>query len=97
MAAKFELYKSSNGEYRWRLRASNGQVIATGGEGYSSKAAAQSGIESVKSGRICPDRRGLARRPSFDPVVLIRSGLGGPQIGSEDLIADSGRRHAARQ
>jgi uncharacterized protein YegP (UPF0339 family) len=48
VAAKFELYKSSNGEYRWRLKASNGQVIATGGEGYSSKAAAQSGIESVK-------------------------------------------------
>jgi uncharacterized protein len=48
MAAKFELYRSPNGEYRWRLRATNGQVIATGGEGYSSKAAAQSGIESVK-------------------------------------------------
>ena len=48
MAAKFELYRSSNGEYRWRLGATNGQVIATGGEGYSSKAAAQSGIESVK-------------------------------------------------
>jgi hypothetical protein len=48
MAAKFELYKSPNGEYRWRFRASNGKVIATGGEGYSSKAAAQSGIESVK-------------------------------------------------
>jgi uncharacterized protein YegP (UPF0339 family) len=48
MAAKFELYRSSNGEYRWTLRATNGQAIATGGEGYSSKAAAQSGIESVK-------------------------------------------------
>jgi len=30
--AKFELYKSPNGEYRWRLKATNGQVIATGGE-----------------------------------------------------------------
>jgi uncharacterized protein YegP (UPF0339 family) len=48
MAAKFELYKSPNGEYRWRLLASNGQVIATGGEGYSSKAAAKGGVESVK-------------------------------------------------
>jgi uncharacterized protein len=48
MAAKFELYTSPNGEYRWRLRSSNRQVIATGGEGYSSKAAAQGGIESVK-------------------------------------------------
>ena len=46
--AKFELYKSPNGEYRWRLRSTNGQVIATGGEGYSSKAAAQNGIQSVK-------------------------------------------------
>jgi uncharacterized protein len=49
MAAKFDLYKSpNNAEYRWRLVASNGQVVATGGEGYSSKAAAQGGIESVK-------------------------------------------------
>lgn len=48
VAAKFELYKSPNGEYRWQLRASNGPVIATGGEGHSSKAAAQGGIESVK-------------------------------------------------
>jgi uncharacterized protein YegP (UPF0339 family) len=46
--AKFELYKSSNGQYRWRLKASNGQVIATGGEGYSSRAAAQGGIDAVK-------------------------------------------------
>jgi uncharacterized protein YegP (UPF0339 family) len=43
-----ELYKSPNGEYRWRLKATNGQVIATGGEGHSSKAAAQNGIASVK-------------------------------------------------
>jgi hypothetical protein len=46
--AKFELYADAKGEYRWRLKASNGQTIATGGEGYSSKAAANAGIESVK-------------------------------------------------
>ena len=46
--AKFEVYKSPNGEYRWRLRATNGQVIVTGGEGFSSKAAAKGGVESVK-------------------------------------------------
>jgi uncharacterized protein YegP (UPF0339 family) len=48
VGAKFELYKSPKREYRWRLRASNGQIIATGGEGYSSEATAQGGIESVK-------------------------------------------------
>lgn len=48
MAGKFELYADAKGEYRWRLKASNGQTIATGGEGYSSKATATAGIESVK-------------------------------------------------
>ena len=48
MAAKFELYKDAKGEYRWRLVASNGQTIATGGEGYKEKSSAKDGIESVK-------------------------------------------------
>lgn len=46
--SKFELYKDAKGEFRWRLKASNGQTIATGGEGYSSKAACKIGIESVQ-------------------------------------------------
>ena len=49
MAAKFELYQSKDEQYRWRLRHSNGQIIATGGEGYSSKASAKNGIESVQT------------------------------------------------
>jgi len=48
MAAKFELYKDAKGEFRWRLVASNGQAIASGGEGYKTKASAVNGIESVK-------------------------------------------------
>jgi hypothetical protein len=48
MAAKFELYKDAKGEFRWRLVASNGQTIATGGEGYKSEESAKAGIESVK-------------------------------------------------
>jgi uncharacterized protein len=48
MSAKFELYKDAKGEFRWRLIASNGQMIANGGEGYKSKESAKNGIESVK-------------------------------------------------
>ena len=48
MAATFELYRDRDGEYRWRLRHSNGNIIADSGEGYSSKANAVNGIESVK-------------------------------------------------
>ena len=48
MAAKFELSKDKKGEYRWKLVASNGQAIASSGEGYTTKSGALAGIESVK-------------------------------------------------
>lgn len=44
---KFEVYTGKGGEYRFRLKATNGQIIATG-EGYSSKAACLNGIESIQ-------------------------------------------------
>jgi uncharacterized protein YegP (UPF0339 family) len=46
--ATFEMYEDSAGEYRWRLRHDNGNIIADGGEGYASSANAEQGLESVK-------------------------------------------------
>jgi uncharacterized protein len=48
----FEVYKDKSGEFRWRLKASNGQTIASSGEGYSSKKSCLDGIESVKRNAI---------------------------------------------
>ena len=45
---KFEVYLDKGGEYRFRLKASNGQIVATG-EGYKQISGCLSGIESVKS------------------------------------------------
>lgn len=47
MAAKFEVYTDKAGDYRFRLKATNGQVIATG-QGYKSKASCLEGIASIK-------------------------------------------------
>ncbi len=44
---KFEVYKDKAGEFRFRLKASNGQIIATG-ESYPAKASCLKGIESIK-------------------------------------------------
>lgn len=44
---KFEIYVSKNGEFRFRLRARNGQIIASS-EGYKSLAGCKNGIESVR-------------------------------------------------
>jgi hypothetical protein len=48
MAGKFELWTDKGGDWRFNLKASNGQVIATS-QGYASKASAMNGIDSVKS------------------------------------------------
>ena len=47
MAGTFELYTDKSGEYRFRLKSGNGEVIAIS-EGYSSKSGALNGIESVR-------------------------------------------------
>ncbi len=44
---KFELYTDKAGQFRFRLKATNGQIIAVG-EGYKSKDGCLNGIESVK-------------------------------------------------
>ena len=44
---KFEMYMDKAGEYRFRLKARNGEIIATS-EGYKAKAGCLNGIESVK-------------------------------------------------
>jgi len=45
---KFELYEDKAGEFRFRLKAKNGEIIGTS-EGYKAKASAENGIESVKA------------------------------------------------
>ena len=51
---KFQLYRDNAGDYRFRLRARNGEIIATS-EGYKAKASAMNGIASI--GRNAPDAK----------------------------------------
>ena len=44
---KFEVYMDKAGEYRFRLKARNGEIIAVS-EGYKKKPSCLNGIESVK-------------------------------------------------
>lgn len=46
--ARFELFEGSDGEWRWRLRHRNGNIIAASGEGYTRKHNAMKGLRSVK-------------------------------------------------
>ena len=44
---KFEMYQDKAGEYRFRLKARNGEIIGVS-EGYTTKANCVNGVESVK-------------------------------------------------
>ncbi len=44
---KFEVYTDKKGEFRFRLKARNGQIIAVS-EGYTKKPSCLNGIESVR-------------------------------------------------
>jgi uncharacterized protein YegP (UPF0339 family) len=72
--ARFERYEDEGGEYRWRLRHRNGQIIATGGEGYASRRNARQGILSVRRNalgaglrEIDRERLNAAGEPIEDP------------------------------
>jgi uncharacterized protein len=48
VTAKFEIFRGKIGDFRWRLTHSNGNIIATSGEGYTTKVNAINGLNSVK-------------------------------------------------
>lgn len=63
--AEFEVYPGEDGQHYWRLKAPNGQVIATGAEGYSSKGATFRAVGSVQSAVV-----GIAAQAALDQSEL---------------------------
>lgn len=55
MAGKFECYKDKAGEFRFRLKAGNGETILSS-EGYTSRSGCAKGIESVRKNAAVPER-----------------------------------------
>jgi hypothetical protein len=45
----FEIYEDSAGNYRWRLKSGNGQIVASAGEAFASRANAVRAAENVKT------------------------------------------------
>ncbi len=45
--AKFEIFKDKAGEFRFRLKAPNGEIIAVG-EGYTQKHNCKNGIDAIR-------------------------------------------------
>lgn len=60
---KYQIFQGKDGQYYFRLRAGNGQIVLSS-EGYASKSGAEAGIQSVKMNGIWDTR--FTRQQSKD-------------------------------
>jgi hypothetical protein len=91
--AKFEVYQSGKkNEFRFRLRADNGQTILSG-EGYSSRAACLNGIESVK--KIAKDPKRVTKTQTPNKLFRFSVVAGNNEIigVSQNYKSESGRNN----
>ncbi len=90
MAGKFELYKDKAGEFRFRLKAGNGEIILAS-EGYKQRASAENGIDSVKSNAPDDARYERKETSSGKPMFNLKA-TNGQVIGtSESYESTAGR------
>jgi uncharacterized protein YegP (UPF0339 family) len=87
MAGKFVLGKSSNGQYRFSLKASNGQTILTS-ELYTEKRGAQGGIESVKRNAPVGERYERKTAKNGDAYFVLKAS-NGQVIGQSETYSST--------
>jgi uncharacterized protein YegP (UPF0339 family) len=46
-APRLQVYEDAHGEWRWRLRAANGRIVADSAEGYVNRSGAQRAAQTV--------------------------------------------------
>ena len=82
MAGKFELKKSSNGQYQFLLKATNGQVILSS-EQYKERRGALRGIESVRKNSANDGRFERKTAKNGQPYFVLRA-TNGKTIGQSE-------------
>lgn len=90
---KFVITKNDKGQFHFNLKASNGQVILTS-QGYSSKAACENGIESVRNNSA--DDSKFERKEAKDgrPYFVLKAAnaqiIGNSQMYSSEDAMENG-------
>ncbi|KUJ63534.1 hypothetical protein AR687_02270 [Flavobacteriaceae bacterium CRH] len=87
---KFVITKRANGEFQFNLKAGNGQTILTS-EGYSSKAGATNGIESVKTNSQDDSRFDRKESSSGKPFFNLKAS-NGQIIGASEMYESTAAR-----
>jgi len=92
MAAKFEIYKDKANEFRFRLKAANGEKVLKS-EGYKAKTGAQNGIASVV--KNAPDASRFEKKTSTSdsPYFVLKAG-NHEVIGTSETYSSTSARDA---
>ena len=90
MAGKFECYKDKAGEFRFRLKAGNGETILSS-EGYSAKAGCDNGIESVRKNAAIEERFEKTQTESGKFRFNLKASNGQVIGTSQNYDSESGR------
>ena len=92
MAGKFELYTDKAGEYRFRLKAGNGEIILAS-EGYKQKSSAENGIDSVRKNAPNDARYERKNTASGKPMFNLKA-TNGQVIGTSETYSSASARDA---
>ncbi len=87
MAGKFELRTSTDGQYQFHLKASNGQVILAS-ELYTEKRGALNGIESVKRNSPIDERYERKTARNGEPYFVLKAS-NGQVIGQSETYSST--------
>jgi uncharacterized protein len=87
MAAKFEIEKASNGQFYFRLKAANGEIILSS-EQYQAKTSAQGGIESVKANAAVDARYERKTSAGTQPYFVLKA-PNGETLGRSQMYASA--------
>ena len=82
---KFEIYKDKRGEFRFRLKARNGQVIISS-EGYGAKSGCKKGVNSVRNNSSIDSRYERLTSKGGSPYFNLKA-VNGQVIGKSELYS----------
>ena len=85
--SKFEIYKDKRGEFRFRLKAGNGQTILAS-EGYAAKSSCTNGIESVKKNAKDDSKFERLEAKNGSPYFNLKAG-NNQVIGSSEMYSST--------
>jgi len=90
MAAKFVLTEGASGQFRFVLKAGNGETIL-GSENYTTKAAAEGGIASVKTNAAIDERYERKDAKNGEPMFNLKA-ANGQVIGTSETYSSTTAR-----